>query len=757
MDGIKNLDLKAIRRQAEELAAQRPLPAALQDEKHQQALIHELNVHQIELEIQNDELRVIQQALEKSHNRFADLFNNAPVGYLILDRSNLIRRANQTFIDMLEIRADALFDKSFADYLSPASRQIFFGQYKAFFKQPQRKRLDLELCRPNGSSLHVAVFGNRDFSLTTATGSHADIQDHIRIAVIDISEQRRAEKALAASYRELDLRHRVAEILLNHNDEAMFAAVLTLLREFFAAENGFFGCLNQAGNLCFPAGSGMSCTPEATPDQEPGLTPENWEGLWGESLKSGQALFTNVCPAPAGVAAPLRNALAAPIMHQGEIIGQLFLANAADGFSETETRLLQRVCQEIAPVLSARRERDRHEAQRLKAEEQLRQAQRMESIGVLAGGIAHDFNNILTPIIGYSEILLEGLDPGTKAYQDIEQISASAHRARDLVAQLLAFSRKQMLNLEAIDLNRSINHLGKMLSRLIREDICLEFALNENTGLIKADSSRIDQILINLAVNAQDAMPRGGRLLIATEQCRFNGDEEGFPEDFSPGPYAVIRVSDNGCGIPERILPNIFEPFFTTKAKGQGTGMGLASCYGIIKQHNGHIWVSSREGRGSVFTVIFPAYEPEQKKQSPSLRPQREKPRLAHGETILLVEDDKHVRDMTSLILDSLGYHVLEADSPATCLELLAQGGIDYDLLLSDVIMPGMNGRELYERLRHDKPGLQCLFMSGYTDEIISDQAGLSDPVDFIGKPFTISALSRKLRELFERRSEDQV
>jgi signal transduction histidine kinase len=411
--------------------------------------------------------------------------------------------------------------------------------------------------------------------------------------------------------------------------------------------------------------------------------------------------------------------------------------------------LLESIADWIAPVLDARLQRDRQRDLRIKAENDLRQAQRMESIGVLAGGIAHDFNNILSPIIGYTDMLLEASAGGVPNHGQLAEVSKAAHRAKDLVGQLLAFSRKQMLDVQTLDLNDRINDIAKMLGRLVREDIALEYRLQPALGAIKADPGQIDQILINLAVNAQDAMPGGGRLAIGTARRQLREPLRVAHYQVEPGDYAVITVTDTGTGIDEEVLPFVFEPFFTTKDRGQGTGMGLATCYGIVKQHGGYIWVESEAGRGTTFTLMFPV--------AADRRPVETAPatsigvlQQSRGETIMVVEDEPAVRTMAVLALRRLGYRVIEMASPEKCLDTLRAEDADIDLLLSDVIMPGCNGRELYEQLQVEKPDLKVLFMSGYTDNVIHAQGGLGDGMHFIGKPFTLNQLSLKVRAVLD-------
>jgi signal transduction histidine kinase len=392
-------------------------------------------------------------------------------------------------------------------------------------------------------------------------------------------------------------------------------------------------------------------------------------------------------------------------------------------------------------------ERKLAQAELERSEEQLRQSQKMEAIGQLAGGVAHDFNNLLTGITGHSEMCLQGLPSEDPLYRHIEQIKKSSDRAASLTRQLLAFSRKQILQPENIDLNKIVIDLNKMLQRLIGEDINLLMGLAADTGRVKADPNQIEQVLLNLAINARDAMPKGGRLTIETSNAYL--DEE-FSRDHlavQPGPHVMLAVSDNGCGMDPETQAHIFEPFFTTKEVGKGTGLGLATVYGIVKQSEGSIWVYSEVGRGTTFKVYLPHVEgPAEEANEETVNLE-----LLNGtETVLLVEDEAVVRDMATEVLRDRGYRVLEAKHGPEALKLERQHRGEIHLMLTDVVMPQMSGRELAEQLLLRRRDMKVLYMSGYTDDAIVHHGVLEEGTAFIGKPFTISALARKVREILD-------
>ena len=367
----------------------------------------------------------------------------------------------------------------------------------------------------------------------------------------------------------------------------------------------------------------------------------------------------------------------------------------------------------------------------------------------MAGGVAHDFNNLLTVITGYSELLLQKVGKSSPLYGEVEEIRRAGDRAASLTQQLLAFSRKQIIEPKVLDLNFLTSDLGKMLIRLIGENIDLKIVHGKNLGLVKVDPAQFDQVLINLAVNARDAMPDGGTLLFETANVEL---DEGYcaqrPYQIYPGRFVRLSVSDTGHGMTEETSKQIFEPFFTTKAKGTGTGLGLSMIYGAVKQSGGSIEVYSEVGIGTTFKIYLPRVEEEAAKPVKDDRP-RDLP--GGPETVLLVEDEDMVRNLCARILGDLGYKVMQARNGAEAVAAAQKYGERIDLLLTDVVMPGMNGSELATQLFLHHPEMKVLFMSGYTDDAIVRHGVLDEGVLFIGKPYTPLALARKVREILDR------
>jgi PAS domain S-box-containing protein len=383
-----------------------------------------------------------------------------------------------------------------------------------------------------------------------------------------------------------------------------------------------------------------------------------------------------------------------------------------------------------------------------KLEQQFHQSQKMEAIGRLAGGIAHDFNNILTVVIGNCAFILDDLSLAPSLRQDVEQIQRAAERAARLTRQLLAFSRQQVMQPEIVDVNSVVMGVERLLNRLIGEDIELVTILEPHLGRVRADPGQLEQVILNLAINGRDAMPAGGKLTIETANVYLDAAYARQHVDIVSGPYVLLAVSDTGNGMDAATQAHIYEPFFTTKENEQGTGLGLATVHGIVKQSGGHIWVYSEPGRGASFKIYLPEV-----KQAAGVQPATAAVPPARGsDTLLLVEDEMTVRLITSRILREQGYSVLEARNGQEALQLAAAYPEPIDLLLTDVIMPGgLSGRQLAEELTLLRPGLKVLYVSGYTHNVIVHHGVLEAGTAFLQKPFTPDNLNRKIREVLDK------
>jgi PAS domain S-box-containing protein len=540
----------------------------LHAEKETQWLVHELEVHQIELEMQNSELRQARDKVETLLATYTDLYDFAPVGYFILDRSGTIQSANLTGAGFLGIERSRLIGRSFGLSVSIGDRTAFVDFLGKVFTSQTKETSEVTLLT-EGNTLFVAQI----------EAMAVDSSEECRIAVIDITERKNAEE------------------------------------------------------------------------------------------------------------------------------------------------------------------------ERIRLEAQLQQAQKMESVGRLAGGVAHDFNNMLTVIIGYADLALRKMDPSLTLFTDLQEIRKAAERSAELTRQLLAFARKQNIAPKVLDLNDTVAGMLKMLHRLIGEDIHLNWQPKGGLWPVKVDPSQIDQILANLCVNARDAISGVGKITLETGNCAFDVKYCTVHAGFNPGEYVRLAVSDDGCGMNKEILSHLFEPFFTTKVVGKGTGLGLATVYGIVKQNNGFINVYSEPDHGSTFKIYLPRYADQTDQVWTEGEP--EPARRGH-ETVLLVEDEPAILKMLTHMLMTQGYTVLPAALPDEAVRLSREYTDEIHLLVTDVVMPKMNGRDLATTLLSFFPHLKCLFMSGYTADVIAHHGVLDEGVNFIEKPFLMQELAIKVREVLD-------
>ncbi len=429
----------------------------------------------------------------------------------------------------------------------------------------------------------------------------------------------------------------------------------------------------------------------------------------------------------------------------GQFIGVISVDDSKSGHKPSlETiRPLEIYASLIAQIIILKREQTNRE----RLEEQLRMAQKMESVGRLAGGVAHDFNNMLGVIIGHAELAEDQINANHPLFDDLQEIKKAAQRSAGLTRQLLAFARKQTVMPKVLNLNQTLERMLTMLRRLIGEGIKLVWLPGPEVWPVKIDPSQIDQILANLCVNARDAINGVGTIIVATANDSLNSEDYDDHLDVASGDYVRITLRDNGCGMDKKTLAHIFEPFYTTKGVGEGTGLGLATVYGAVKQNNGFVYAASEPGKGTTFTIYLPRH----KDQAEPLRKNApEAPALRGQERVLLVEDEPTILKMTSTMLERLGYSVLAANTPDEAIRLAGQFTGKIQLLLTDVIMPQMNGRDLAQQLLDNQPEMRCLFMSGYTADVISQHGVLDDGVFFIQKPFSKTELAAKIRRIMQ-------
>lgn len=503
-------------------------------------------------------------------------------------------------------------------------------------------------------------------------------------------------------------------------------------------------CRDEQGIICLECTCGLVISGQTDPSN-PLFTPG------GSSWTNDSFPFLHVSAEDASKSTPRNECIhqgyasvaLIPIQAKGQIVGLIQLNDHRKGcFTLEEIETLEQVAGNIGEAML----RKQAEEEKSKLEYQLHQAQKLESIGSLAGGVAHDFNNKLSVILGCTYLASNESDP-VRLQHFLEEIRNAAEQSSDLTRQLLAFARKQTIAPILLDLNKTVTGMLKMLNRLIGEDIRLSWQPSADLWLIKFDPSQLDQILANLCVNARDAIDKNGKITIETGNSTIDEDYCSHHADTMPGEYARLAISDNGCGMSKETMERIFDPFFTTKEIGKGTGLGLATVFGIVKQNNGFINVYSELGIGTTFTIYLPRYT------GTSLQPQNEGmslPAPLGKETILLVEDELTILNMVSTLLTKQGYSVLQANTPREAIRLAKEHGDRIDLLITDVIMPEMNGKELAQNLRASAPRFKCLYMSGYTADAISQHGMLDAGINFIQKPFSLPDLAAKVRDVLD-------
>jgi len=646
------------------------------------------------------------------------LVENTADGILVLDRDGRIVFANPA--------AEALLGRPVEDLVGTP-----FG-YPVKNDVPA----EIDLPRRHGG----AGTGLLNTAETVWNGNPATI-----VSIRDITELKAAQEALRASERLLAVKNHIAEIFLTQVDDRVYEAVLQVVMEETKSPLGIFGYVDEEGRWVCPTLSGDVWDRCRMEEKHFVFSPQQWGGIWGEAMREKA---TRVAEGPFQVPqghVAIHRALSVPVIYRDGLIGNLVLANKPTPYTEADVALVEDVARWMAPILQGRLDLMQKERECQALEAQFLQAQKMEAVGRLAGGVAHDFNNLLTIILGYGEHALGRIHPEDPLRRMVEQMVAAAKRSASLTRQLLAFSRKQTLQPVVLDLNELVKNLDKMLRRLIGEDIDLRLALAENLPTVEVDPGQMEQVILNLAVNARDAMPTGGRLLIETASVHLDEAYAARHPDVTPGDYVQLSITDTGCGMDEETLSKIFEPFFTTKEAGKGTGLGLATVYGIVKQSGGHIWVYSEPGKGTTFKIYLPRAEKDCKDEEEC---QALLERARGGERVLVVEDEPALRALAKAVLERYGYRVEVVGSGEEALRLVEEGGFRPDLVVTDVVLPGMSGARLADQLKERMPGVRLLFMSGYTDDSVVRHGILEGHVPFLQKPFSVRDLLEKVRDV---------
>jgi len=699
-NGFTDHRAQSLRERAENALRERLRTGAADTNMEAHRLIHELQVHEIELSMQCEELRASRSEVEQERARYSELFDFAPTGYLTLSRAGLVTEANLKAASMLGTNRSALLRNSFAPYVAATHRQAFADCTESAYSGGPRAHCELALAGTYSNPRYVHFEGEADESGT-----------ELRVSLVDITDRRVAE----------------ADLLLR--DQAMRAVSHGIvITNPHVPDNPIVyvnAAFEQMSGYSAAEVIGRSFSFIHGPDTDPAAA-----RMLHEAVRSGSACEVEILSYTRDQKPYWTHLSVTPVR-------------------DSEGRLVQFVG--VQEDIS----------ERLQMARELQQAQRMEAIGRLAGGIAHDFNNLLTVINGYSDVLQAELPASDPLQEAATQIGEAGARAASLTSQLLAFSRRQVMTIQVVDLNVLVGELSAMLRRLIGEDIDLRIDPESLPAYVSADSAQFGQVLMNLVLNARDAMPDGGTLAIRTacvhidEAYRSAHNDVGdlyhaSHREMRTGPYVVVTVSDTGIGMTAAVTARLFEPFFTTKGAGKGTGLGLSLVYGVVKQLDGYITVDSEVDRGTEFSIYLPAAAHVAVAALDAVTPPAD--RSIKNETILLVEDEASVRVLAGRMLREHGYHVIEAGSATHALHLsLAHTG-HIDLLVSDVVMPDMGGRALADALQQTRPGIRVLFMSGYPEDEVLRRGIQQNRTSFVGKPFTQDELARKVRQALDVR-----
>ncbi len=693
----------------------------------------------LDLQSEITKRRIADENLAASEANLNNILRVAPAG-IGLTKGRVFTAVNPAMCDMTGYSSEELLGQG-TRLLYLTDDEYFCGGDRLNVQIDQRGMGTTEVawCRKDGRRV--------DILLSAAPMVPNDLEGEFTIIATDITDRKLAEEALTRQQRSIRLNNRIANVFLTASHNEVFADVLDVILIALDSRFGFFGYIDEAGDLVCPSLTGDVWDQCQMSEKNIVFPRTSWGGLWGRSLMEKQTLIANESlQVPEGHVA-LDNALATPIVYNDNLIGLFVAANKAGGYDQDDRGLLESVATQTAPILFAIQEEARRKITHEKLEVQLNQAQKMESVGRLAGGVAHDFNNMLGVILGYTELAMERVEPDEPLHSHLEKIQGAAQRSADLTRQLLAFARRQTVSPKVIDLNDTIENMLKLLQRLIGEDVDLAWHPGKEVWPVNIDPTQVDQILTNLCVNARDAIVDTGKLTIETGRASFDEEYCSHHADFIVGDYVLLAVSDDGCGMDQETQSQLFEPFFTTKGVGKGTGLGLATVYGVVKQNNGFINVYSEPGQGTTFKIYLPRHLA---KAALLLKQELDKPGERGHETILLVEDEPTILEMTTEMLESLGYTVLAAGSPGEAVRLAQEQLGRIDLLLTDVVMPEMNGRQLARNLLAHYPDLKRLFMSGYTANVIAHHGVLDEGVHFIQKPFSKKDLGEKLREALE-------
>jgi PAS domain S-box-containing protein len=696
-----------------------------------QRLLHELQVHQIELEMQNEELERARVEVEDGLGRYTDLYEFAPVGYLTLNREGEIRQVNLTGTHLLGLERSHLVGKRLAVLVDADSRAVFNTFLTRVFENGTKEACEV-IVRPELASPFAVEFS----AVASERGTEC------RVVATDITARKRSEALMA-------VRLRLQEFASSHSPSEILQKTLDEIETVTDSRLGFFHYLDADQRTpLLQVWSTRTVSQFGTAHGKLGHYGAEHANIWADCVRKRTPIIHNDCDRPPKRDVPpdgwipMIRELVVPIFRKGKIVAVLGMGNKEARYTTEDVSIISFLA-DIAWEIAERR---RVEQEREQLQLQLARAQKMEAIGTLAGGIAHDFNNILAGILGGLALVELEFEDGSASKTDIQEMKALVNRGADLTKQLLGFARLGKYDLKALDLKRMVAKTSAMYGRA-RADITIQLDFAPDLLVVLMDQSQLEQVLLSLFVNAGQAMPQGGRLLLRAENAEL-ADDEAVLLGIPPGRYLKLLVTDTGSGMDAKIMGRIFEPFFTTKGLREGTGLGLASVYGIIKNHSGFIGVESEMGKGTTFTLLLPATERQVAEEKTPMAVLQE----GTG-TVLVVDDEEQIVKVCARLLQKLGYEVLTASGGRQAIELVRRFGAKISIVLLDMTMPEMSGRQTYETLQKIVPGLKVLLSSGCSIEGQVQELLDSGCNGFIQKPFDAAALSAKVREILQRPS----
>jgi len=561
----------------------------------------------------------------------------------------------------------------------------------------------------------------------------------------DITELKKAEEALKKSEFELSVKNQIARIFLTVDDNTMYGEVLDIVLKVMNSKYGIFGYLNESGELVCASLTREIWEKCMVTDKTIIFPRENWKGIWGRALSEGKSDYSNDSLSIPEGHVPVRSALSVPVVYHGEVIGLFTVANKPENYNETDRLLLESIADFVSPILQARLQRDRLEAERNRLEKQLRQSQKMEAIGTLAGGIAHDFNNILGSILGYTELSLMDVQEDSLIWKNLKECIKASLRARDLVKQILAVSRKSEGQKELLQINLIVKEALKLLRATIPTTIDIIPDIDSHPAVVLADATHIHQIVMNLCTNSAHSM-RGmrGSLEVSLKNIEISERESHLYNELTHGPYVRLTVKDTGHGMTREVIEHIFEPYFTTKKQGEGSGLGLAVVHGIVKSYRGEIRVESEPEKGSTFYIYLPRVITDVKEER-----EREAHLPCGKERVMIVDDEEILVNAMGKMLEKLGYTVTIKNNTYDLLGTFRKEPYNFDLVITDQTMPQMTGIELAGELTGIRPDIPIVLCSGYTDIISMEKARETGIRDILKKPVTLQDLAGALESLF--------